>query len=403
MAARLGQQASLQFTSLENDLRNTVLDCITKLSHGQLSLYKVTSFQGQLLFNFQNLKPISIMFDVVTDSIGEVIGSTPPVKMERPENISTNVVNEQRRTENKLDASKNHKSPIILTGEHKQLNDGDDLLVGSDNTEILTTGCMKLEHLNEASDQIQGHIGLIEYTDVMPNDEIQEGTSLEDDIPDDEDWGGDELPDDAIPDNEVADPSWLTHSPSVKRKTTPTMSDDETFTSNHVRNETKESKSRTARKKGCSKTSAKEPTIKKQGKKGPFVCRNGCGKAYVHTTARNKHEIGPDHVTDRKYACDQCKKTFVRKADLPRHISAVHSTTFTCSMCGFSSRNPENIRDHQQFCQWKCSICQKTYPCKKYRDYHEKVTCFAKKSNSVFVLQSYHFVNENEYFPHFEY
>ena len=95
---------------------------------------------------------------------------------------------------------------------------------------------------------------------------------------------------------------------------------------------------------------------------------------------RNKH---PSEGDEPKPHCDTCKKSFSSKSNLKIHMNSKHQKQFIhiCDKCGYGTNNRQTmtshkIREHaskedsQQLEKFKCSICKKEFVTKKLLQKH---------------------------------
>ena len=85
-----------------------------------------------------------------------------------------------------------------------------------------------------------------------------------------------------------------------------------------------------------------------------------CGKSFKHAKSLRRHEN--THVSDSKFACDQCDSKFSRKDNLERHKMCHVETALHCSICKKKFSDLNLLFDHEQnhikARRFQCQICK---------------------------------------------
>lgn len=98
-----------------------------------------------------------------------------------------------------------------------------------------------------------------------------------------------------------------------------------------------------------------------------------CGKCLLHLSQHLKSV----HGNQNEVKCSICDKTFTCKKRLTRH-NLVHSNDFKhkCAICNKGFKTPFSLkvhkRSHDEVKPFECTICKKTFTTKQWRDNHQK-------------------------------
>ncbi|XP_014203950.1 zinc finger and BTB domain-containing protein 49 [Copidosoma floridanum] len=106
----------------------------------------------------------------------------------------------------------------------------------------------------------------------------------------------------------------------------------------------------------------------------PFKCTfEGCGRIFTKRTHFEYHE--KVHSGEKPYECDVCKKRFIQKNKLLRHLTCVHDRNeVECHDCGKKFNSKDYLKLHVLIHQeriLKCSFCTKTFTLDCNRKRHE--------------------------------
>jgi len=78
-----------------------------------------------------------------------------------------------------------------------------------------------------------------------------------------------------------------------------------------------------------------------------FICVQ-CGAKFVCQAYLNRHIA--NHFAERKFACDQCPKTFIAKKDLTHHSTHVHTDAkpYQCNICKNFYKSKQSLEVHKK-------------------------------------------------------
>lgn len=118
-----------------------------------------------------------------------------------------------------------------------------------------------------------------------------------------------------------------------------------------------------------------------QSKKSGSILCDQCGRTFTKRAALMNHR-SVVHRRDscRRYACSQCERRFVKREHLQRHVVSQHSTArpYVCRAagCGRAFKRKDKLQEHYR-CHsterlYSCSLCGRSYRQREGLRHHER-------------------------------
>lgn len=81
----------------------------------------------------------------------------------------------------------------------------------------------------------------------------------------------------------------------------------------------------------------------------PYVCRHGCGSAFVNAWDCKVHER--THTGEKPYACDHCGQRFANKQQVKVHVMRMHTyeKPWECGQCGKAFTTKGQLTEHTRW------------------------------------------------------
>lgn len=117
-----------------------------------------------------------------------------------------------------------------------------------------------------------------------------------------------------------------------------------------------------------------------------YQCQH-CDKVLASVYNLMTHERDK-HQTENKLTCEGCGQQFARLASLVLHLRSTHPhlvpehyrqrfQQLHCEPCGMYFSRPSSLRRHMEVrhgdghTQYNCTVCDKSYPCRRYLVRHQ--------------------------------